>query len=132
MLDNASSNDTCVDHVLRTLFPHFTKKQRERRRLRCLGHIINLAAQAFLLGKKAEITIDELEIAYIRNDFDKIAAIWKKHGALGRLHNIIRYIRMTPQRREEFRRIVIEGQEWEDFNELEVSNSLDENCQKHW
>ena len=124
MLDNASSNDTCVDCVLRTLFPHFTKKQRERRRLRCLGHVINLAAQTFLLGTKAETTIDELEIAYLREDFEKIAAIWKRHGALGRLHNIIRYIRMTPQRREEFRRIVIEGQKWEDFNKLEVSNSL--------
>ena len=39
---------------------------------------------------------------------------------LGRLHNTVRYIRMTPQRREEFRRIKTEGQKWEEFNGLEV------------
>ena len=65
-------------------------------------------------------TIGELEIAYLRKDFKKITGIWRKQGALGRLHNIVRYIRMTPQRREEFRRIKIEGQKLEEFNGLEV------------
>ena len=86
--------------------------------------MVNLAAQAFLLGKKADTTLEELELAYSRHDFELIAKIWRKQGALGRLHNIVRYIRMSPQRREEFRKIVVGG-EWSEFNMLEVSVRFD-------
>lgn len=120
MLDNAASNDTCVDAILRALYPMMNGKQRRRRRLRCLGHVINLSAQTFLLGRTAERTLDELEIAYLRSDFEKVTTIWRKQGALGRLHNLVRYIRMTPQRRAEFRKIVIQDSEWADFNRLEL------------
>ena len=96
VLDNASSNDTAVDLILRTLYPQMTERQRKRRRLRCLGHVVNLAAQAFLLGKTADTTLEELKLAYSRRDFNTIAMIWRKQGALGRLYNIIRYIRISP------------------------------------
>ena len=33
-------------------FPHMTPKQRVCRHLRCLGHVINLAAKDFLYGKE--------------------------------------------------------------------------------
>jgi hypothetical protein len=45
MTDNATSNDTCIDAVLKTLYPHMTPTQRKRRRLRCFGHIVNLCAR---------------------------------------------------------------------------------------
>lgn len=51
MLDNASSNDTAVETILKVLCPWMDAKQRRHRRLRCLGHIINLCCQAFLLGR---------------------------------------------------------------------------------
>src|SRR5947209_6667996 len=54
ILDNAFANDTCVDLVLQKLYPQMSTKQRLRRRLRCLGHVINLSAQAFLLGKYSQ------------------------------------------------------------------------------
>ena len=120
ILDNASSNDTCVDLVLRRLYPWMNAKQCLRRRLRCLGHIINLSAQAFLLGKQSQETLEQLELAHHRHDFDAIAKLWRKQGVLGRLHNIIRYIRMTPQRRAEWRKIVIGTEEWSLFDGLEV------------
>lgn len=128
ILDNASSNDTCVDLVLRKLYPEMNAKQRLRRRLRCLGHIINLIAQAFLLGKQSQETFEQLEIAYHRHDFDQIAKVWRKQGVLGRLHNIIRYIRMTPQRRAEWRKIVIGTEEWSLFDGLEVSRNQSPHC----
>src|SRR5436190_1585468 len=43
-LDNASSNDTCVREILAKLRPDLDYKNR---RLRCFGHIINLAVKAF-------------------------------------------------------------------------------------
>jgi hypothetical protein len=121
ILDNASTNDVCVDLILRKLYPRMNAKQRRRRRLRCLGHVINLAAQAFLFGRKSQEALEELDLAYRRHDFDAIAKVWRKQGVLGRLHNIVRYIRMTPQRRAEWRKTVIGTQKWSLFDGLEVS-----------
>ena len=61
VLDNATSNDTCVAEVLKDLGINDTVA---RCRLRCLGHIINLAAKAFLFGsgdfeKEVERTEEE-------------------------------------------------------------------------
>ena len=102
ILDNASSNDIAVDTVFRKLCPKMPKIKRQQRRLRCLGHIINLCAQALILGKDADKSLRKLEAAHIGSDWEKIGKIWRKHGSIGKLHNIIRYIRMTPQRRQEF------------------------------
>jgi hypothetical protein len=121
VLDNASSNDTCVDLVLRKLYPWMNKKQRRRRRLRCLGHVINLAAQAFLLGSQPQDTLEQLGLANGRHDFEATAKIWRKQGALGRLHNIVKYVRMTPQRRAEWRKVITGTKESTSLDKLEVS-----------
>ncbi|KAM3448845.1 hypothetical protein NHJ6243_010059, partial [Beauveria neobassiana] len=47
--DNAESNDTCLDHLAVEL--GFNKQQR---RLRCSGHIINLVARSILFGTDAD------------------------------------------------------------------------------
>jgi hypothetical protein len=120
MADNASNNDTCIDLILQNLYPHMTKKQHLRRRLRCLGHIINLCAQAFLVGKDADKICKELEAAYRDGDMKKIGELWRKRGAIGRLHNIVRYIRASPQRRKFFRSIELGG-DLAIFDGLEVS-----------
>src|SRR5579871_908118 len=120
--DNASSNDVCIDLVLSKLYPNMNAKQRHRRRLRCLGHVVNLAAQALLFGKQSQETLDELDLAYRRCDFEAIAKAWRKQGVLGRLHNIVRYIRMTPQRRAEWRKTVVDSKDWSFANGLEVSS----------
>src|SRR5579871_1761897 len=121
--DNASSNDVCIDLVLRRLYPSMSEKQRKRRRLRCLGHVVNLSAQAFLFGKQSQETLDELHLAYSRHDFEAVAKAWRKQGVLGRLHNIVRYIRMTPQRRAEWKKTVVGTKTWSQFDGLEVSSS---------
>jgi len=75
MLNNTLSNDTCIDYVLHKIYLYMNEKQHLRHHLQCLGHIINLIAQIYLLEKKAEETLDELELAHLRKDFEKIAAI---------------------------------------------------------
>ena len=52
VLDNVSSNDTCVREILRKLRPDLNAKNR---RLRCFGHIVNLAAKAFLFGNERHL-----------------------------------------------------------------------------
>jgi hypothetical protein len=53
VLDNAHSNDTAVEKLGKLY--KWPKNEYRQRRLRCIGHIINLVAQAFILGEKQEI-----------------------------------------------------------------------------
>lgn len=121
MADNATSNDTCIDLVLQALYPNMSKKQRLRRRLRCFGHIVNLCRQAFIIGRDAEKICRELEAAYKEGDLKRIGEAWRKRGAIGRLHNIVRYIRASPQRRQFFKSIELGG-DLAIFDGLEVSS----------
>jgi hypothetical protein len=118
MADNASSNDTCVETVLKELYPQMSAKQCSSRRLRCFGHVTNLCARALLLGKSAGKDIDEVELKERRGAFEAVEMFWRQRGAVGRLHNIVRYIRWVPQRREEFASIHIGGKLAE-FDDLE-------------
>lgn len=122
MLDNASSNDTAVEFILKELCPWMSSKQRRHRRLRCLGHIINLCCQAFLMGQNCERDIAKLEKHHQQGDYSKVEEHWKKFGCLGRLHNLVRYIRLTPQRREEFSAIIMGG-DLSEFDALELIQS---------
>jgi hypothetical protein len=54
ILDNASSNDTAGKHILASLPVESSPEEYCYRRLRSLGHIINLAAQAFPFGQNIE------------------------------------------------------------------------------
>ena len=99
-----------------------TAKQRRHRRLRCLGHIINLCCQAFLLGSDCEKQLAKLEKHYRSGDFAKVEELWKKYGCLGRLHNLVRYIRGSSQRRDEFASLAIGG-ELSEFDNLELIQS---------
>ncbi|CEJ95263.1 hypothetical protein VHEMI10753 [[Torrubiella] hemipterigena] len=56
-------------------------------RLRCLGHIMNLAVMEFLIGKRLSTTG-----VYLGLSIEQIEE-WRKRGAIGKLHNI-----MTPRR----------------------------------
>lgn len=102
VLDNITSNDTCVDQILRELRPDLNKKER---RLQCVGHIINLAAQAFLFGKDVETFQVEARVARDARLEQRELDIWRQKGSLGKLHNLVKYICYTPQRRERFQAI---------------------------
>lgn len=71
--DNASSNDTCIDILLRHRYPLMTPAQRARRRLRCLGHIVNLAAQVLILGDTAERDLNQFGFLDLISDYTSVA-----------------------------------------------------------
>jgi hypothetical protein len=99
MLDNAESNDTCLETLARW-FPMDVS----RRRLRCIGHIINLVVRAVIFGSNVSKFEAELRGATDEFSFE----IWAKKGAVGRLHNLATYIRRTDQRRQALRRLQAE------------------------
>jgi len=75
MADNAESNNKCIDTVLQALYPNMSAKQRKARHLRCFGHIINLYAQAFIIGKDAKKVCRQLEIAVRKGNIEKASQL---------------------------------------------------------
>jgi hypothetical protein len=99
VLDNATNNDTCLK-ALAVWFPMDVG----RRRLRCVGHIINLVVRAVIFGENVNKFEDEIRTAGSDGAFD----IWSRKGVIGRLHNLITFIRQTDQRRQVFRKLQAE------------------------
>ena len=101
--DNAGNNDTCIEAILKEISPSSTANQR---RLRCYGHVINLAAKAFLFGDDLdafELEINTLEKLKLEIRYEReLLALWRKRGSIGKLHNLVIWIRRSPQRRESF------------------------------
>jgi hypothetical protein len=98
--DNAGSNDIYWRAICRKLRPDI--KEPDRRRVRCLGHILNLAAKAFLFGKDADAFEEETNSKRNNAHIEKLRELWRKKGPIGKFHNLVLHIRVTPQRREEF------------------------------
>ncbi len=94
MTDNASSNDTCVAEIIDLIRPDLDLGER---RLRCMGHIINLIAKAFIFDNKSETFEADIAIAKKTNDLEAAMRLWRKQGAIRKLHNLIRFIRDLSQ-----------------------------------
>ena len=114
--DNADSNNTATELILKALFPRMSARKRKQRRIRCFGHIVNLCAQAFIVGQDCENVSKEIDRATQDMDFKKVRELWKKQGAIGLFQNLIRYIRASPQRRQFFKSLKV----GDEFDELEV------------
>ncbi|OBS15909.1 hypothetical protein FPOA_27961 [Fusarium poae] len=88
VMDNAGNNDT----MMRSLsLVH---------RLRCQGHIINLAAKAFLFVTDNEKL--ELDDPGVHNVTLKHIEAWRKKGPLGKIHNFVVFIQRSVQRSQKF------------------------------
>ncbi|KAG6990049.1 Zinc finger BED domain-containing protein RICESLEEPER 2 [Fusarium oxysporum f. sp. conglutinans] len=95
--DNAESNDTCLED-LGTEFG-FNK---QHRRLRCCGHIINLVARSILFGTDADAFEDDCQAEKEIHDEIKL---WRSKGPLGKLHNIIHWVQRSGQRIEKLHKL---------------------------
>lgn len=111
MMDNATVNDTTLTELSKTIPIDFREQ-----RLRCLGHIINLACQAMLHGTDSDsFELDEaiadiateraagfeasLQIASEQQRLDA----WRKKGAYGKGHNFVVHVNRSDQRRQLFK-----------------------------
>ncbi|KAF5482903.1 putative AC9 transposase [Colletotrichum fructicola] len=103
--DNASSNDTCIASLIPRLEPSAKKKQDARaRRIRCFGHILNLVSKA-LFGKDSE-SFERQSDAYVLLQQDEAdLKHWRKAGPIGKLHNIVKFVRASPQRTQRFKNL---------------------------
>jgi hypothetical protein len=106
--DNSGTNDTlCQEIEAYLLKEEDLVWESSRWRLRCLGHIINLAVQAFLfhnvIGIEEMKSYDELEESGELGELgDETKQKFRLLGPLGKLHNIIVNIRSSAGRTAEF------------------------------
>jgi hypothetical protein len=104
--DNASNNDTAIEEVLTKLNPNCTKEEVLSRRSRCLGHIINLAAKAFIFGKDIEgfEAVEEMESLRLDYGSERSQARWREKGPIGKFHNVVVFVKSSVPRKQEFRK----------------------------
>jgi hypothetical protein len=76
-----------------------------QRRIRCVNHQLNLVATGFLEGSKKEALkkLDSRSEEY-KSLLEEIEFLedWRQSSAIRRLHNLMTWIRKSPQRREQF------------------------------
>jgi hypothetical protein len=105
--DNSSTNDT----LCREIEDHLLEEEdiswdASYWRARCMGHIINLAVQAFLfhhtVGTHELELYDDLEQRGELSGKEEVARKFRLLGPLGKLHNILVHIHSTPALVQEF------------------------------
>jgi len=101
MADNADSCDTCIRAVLRsTQSSRSTAEKAQLEQLyrcRCIGHILNLAAKAFLAGKDTEEDYPDDSAVDLQ-----VVQAWRKRRPVGKLHNLVHWVRRSPKRKDKF------------------------------
>ena len=107
--DNAGNNDTtlaCLERQIRE--EGGVGFDVAERRLRCFAHDMQIAVKGLLFGP----TVAELETYEATakvSDEEKaewMKVKWRAFGAIGKLHNIVKYIRISPKRRAGFKTVL--------------------------
>jgi hypothetical protein len=107
--DNASNNDACGEEFFRQILPGFSAEDATDRRIRCYGHILNLVGRAFLYGEDFESFEQESQGYEAMDRINENLRHWRKRGPVGKLHNIVKWVRSSPQRSEFFRATIKES-----------------------
>ncbi|RKK80768.1 hypothetical protein BFJ71_g15816 [Fusarium oxysporum] len=113
--DNASSNDSCLLNFYGDLDAEMGPADVRARRMRCYGHILNLVARAFLYGEDFEAFEAESQVFDLLGRREDDVRHWRKKGPVGKLHNVVKFIRSSPQWRELFKRISRENDEAQEY-----------------
>ncbi|RFN44005.1 transposase-like protein [Fusarium flagelliforme] len=121
--DNAASNDVCLRNLYTTLDASITRADTEARRMRCFGHILNLVAQAFLYGDDAASFELQSEAYDMLERVEGDLEHWRAKGPVGKLHNIVKFIRASPQRTEGFKAHAREQEEVDTYKLAEESTA---------
>lgn len=108
--DNATTNDTLCRAVSRYMKESENLDWKpDHKRISCIGHVINLAVQAFLMYKHMDAdradSYDHQEASGRDLSSAKIREEFRSLGPLGKLHNIVVHIRNSTGRTARFREL---------------------------
>ncbi|KAK5996238.1 Putative AC transposase-like protein [Cladobotryum mycophilum] len=122
-LDNASNNDTAMAS-LATKY-EWTDKGSDRR-IRCFGHILNLAVKAFLFGNDSDKFNDDIPESEV---FEEEAhTLWLKTGPVGKLHNLVTWIRRSDSLTQSFLKLQEEWNDKHPANRRKVLHLIQDNA----
>ncbi|KAI8401440.1 hypothetical protein FOFC_18309 [Fusarium oxysporum] len=135
--DNVSSNDTCLASLYRQLSPAMAEEDIRNNRTRCFGHIVNLAARAFLWGEDPDSFEREAFTEAAFQVEERELRLWRKRGAVGKLHNLVRFVRASPQRRELMKSLACSQRDEDDYHLFEedraaIDLGLMQNNETRW
>jgi hypothetical protein len=68
------------------------------KRLRCMGHVLNLIAEAYLYGQDAS----DSEQRFKEQGLSGRRKMWRGRGELGKLHNLVAHVMASGKRSELF------------------------------
>lgn len=110
VLDNATNNDTTLRELGRIMdFDPISK------RLRCMGHIINLIAESYIFGQDASSWEDNFKKA----GPGERRKLWRQRGELGKLHNLVAHV-------------IASGKRTDIFEKLQVNANINITSSKVW
>ena len=113
--DNVFFNDNCLQTFYQDLNVEMGSADIRARRMRCYGHILNLVARAFLYREDFEALEAELQVFNLLGRHEEDLRHWRKKRPVGKLHNVAKFIRSSPQRCELFKKIARENDEAQGF-----------------
>jgi hAT family C-terminal dimerisation region len=93
ILDNAPNNDTTLVELSKAL--DFDPVQK---RLRCMGHILNLIAESYIFGQD----VSTFEEDYKKASPGERRKLWRQRGELGKLHNLVAHVTASGKRTDLF------------------------------
>jgi len=99
--DNAANNGTMIRSIARTLIDQNANYNPQCRRLRCMGHVLNLSIKAFAFGDSGS-SQELLDVIVVT---DETMALWRKLGPGGKAPNITVYICSSVQRKQQLKRL---------------------------
>jgi hypothetical protein len=100
ILDNTLNNNTTLQELGKSMDLDPILK-----RLRCIGHIINLIAESYIFGQDASSWEDNFKKA----GPGERRKLWRQRGELGKLHNLVVYVVASGKRTELFESLQIEA-----------------------
>lgn len=100
--DNHGANDSAVRLILAEFLPRLSAKEVKARSLRCIGHIVNLAAQSLLAATDTETKRAREELGLDHLEWQGAAAAQIIGGQLGKPQRLISYVLASSEWREKF------------------------------
>lgn len=103
--DNATNNDTSLEWLTQHLRNEGYKQfNPDQRRLRCFAHEMQIAVKGLLFGPNVNELEEYPATAGVTEEEKREYAKkkWRSFGAVGKLHNVIKYSLASPQRRERY------------------------------
>ncbi|KAF6781546.1 transposase-like protein, partial [Colletotrichum sojae] len=135
--DNATNNNTCCQAFFQRIQPRLDPEDITKRRIRCYGHILNLVGRAFLFGNSCEALGLEQASQGLEDpeQVDDSLRTWRRRGPVSKLHNLVRWVRSSPQRSEYFKSFVGESSDTDGIRlseESTVELELIQNNDTRW